>query len=643
VMGHKKVILVSAGGLLLLIVLSALLVAGTVYGQPSSWPSDADYLTVITDPQDLPANPARDLLRVDYFQDGTYGYLRICVVDGSEYPARLSNNRYFVYVDTDQDGVNDYVLVNVLGVQFSRLKRWGDPTAGQWNDYMTYTGYLRDSSPQGGSGPDSDCVEMALLLADIGLPADDNFIGGAGASPGNVPTSNVNDPCVDPLIEDCTGIGEVGIATLSVTPSEIPLGDSATATAIVYDSRVATVDFEWTGPGTTRIIRGVPVSDHAASDAWRPDAAGEWTITASYYDAVENLLDTDSVPLVVVAPAPAVEIDKKANGSDGPITVTAGTTVTYSWTVTNTGNITLRGVAVDDDVHDGLDATCPDLEPGQTCSGSADVTLSTVETVIDTSTVSTTQGVTDNDSVTVIIEQPPTPTPTQTPTSTPTQTPTSTPTQTPTPTPKPPTPVPPTPTPTQTPTSTPTQTPTSTPTQTPRPTPSPTPTPATADPVITKRINPKRASPGDVVRFTIEVTNRGALPATHVVVRDDVPDYLRVISVTATQGIPSVSGNVVTVKVGTVAPGQEVRITIDAVVGSEAQPGREIENCADLAFVEGEPRNSCRPQPLPGVEILPVTGEHPPASNSTLLTVVIGVGLAAAALLSVLGCRRREA
>ncbi|MEG4409167.1 cadherin-like domain-containing protein, partial [Microcoleus sp. MON2_D5] len=81
----------------------------------------------------------------------------------------------------------------------------------------------------------------------------------------------------------------------------------------------------------------------------------------------------------------------------------------------------------------------------------------------------------------IIVNNPPTPTPTETPTPTPTETPTPTPTETPTPTPtETPTPTPtetPTPTPTETPTPTPTETPTPTPTETPTPTPTETPTP----------------------------------------------------------------------------------------------------------------------------------------------------------------------
>ena len=111
-------------------------------------------------------------------------------------------------------------------------------------------------------------------------------------------------------------------------------------------------------------------------------------------------------------PEPTVSIDKRVNGVDGPITVTEGDTVTYSWTVTNTGDVPLTGVWVDDDTHDVLDGTgnCPaTLEPGESCSGSADVTLNDVGTVTNYMVVWTNQEVGNNDTATVYVEEKPEP------------------------------------------------------------------------------------------------------------------------------------------------------------------------------------------------------------------------------------------
>ena len=70
-------------------------------------------------------------------------------------------------------------------------------------------------------------------------------------------------------------------------------------------------------------------------------------------------------------PAPAVEIEKSTNGVDaddppGPF-VQVGSTVTWSYLVTNTGNVPLSGIGVTDN-QPGVTVTCPpgNLAPGAT-------------------------------------------------------------------------------------------------------------------------------------------------------------------------------------------------------------------------------------------------------------------------------------
>ena len=119
----------------------------------------------------------------------------------------------------------------------------------------------------------------------------------------------------------------------------------------------------------------------------------------------------DSV--VIEPPAePSVSLDKRVNGVDVPITVTEGDTVTYSWTVTNTGNVPLTGVWVNDDLHDVLDGVgnCPaSLDPGASCNGSADVTLNSVGTITNVMVVWTNQEVGDEDTATVHVQEAPAP------------------------------------------------------------------------------------------------------------------------------------------------------------------------------------------------------------------------------------------
>jgi uncharacterized repeat protein (TIGR01451 family) len=97
-----------------------------------------------------------------------------------------------------------------------------------------------------------------------------------------------------------------------------------------------------------------------------------------------------SVSVPAVAPAPGVALQKSA--AQGTFTA-AGQPATFTFLVTNTGNVTLSGVAVNDPLLDAP-ATCPvtDLAPGEstTCTGVRTITAGDVATggVVNTATVS---------------------------------------------------------------------------------------------------------------------------------------------------------------------------------------------------------------------------------------------------------------
>lgn len=175
--------------------------------------------------------------------------------------------------------------------------------------------------------------------------------------------------------------------------------------------------------------------------------------------------------------------------------------------------------------------------------------------------------------------EPPTLTPTQTATATNTPTATSTPTSTPI-------------VPTVTPTVFVTLTPTLIPTvdATTRPTSSPTVpprndpggNPEVADPYVTKRANLDTVQVGDFVEFTLTVGNNGPGPATDVVVRDPVPAFLTIYNATTTRGLISVSGNTVTIEIGTVAPGEIITIVIRTRVNQHVTPPDNL-NTATLS------------------------------------------------------------
>jgi uncharacterized repeat protein (TIGR01451 family) len=119
----------------------------------------------------------------------------------------------------------------------------------------------------------------------------------------------------------------------------------------------------------------------------------------------------------------------------------------------------------------------------------------------------------------------------------------------------------------------------------------------TVDPQITKQGDPAQAQIGDIVTFTLWVSNTGNVNATGVTVRDDIANYLDILSVAYTKGTlvsPPPAGLVV-VDIGTLAPGELVSITIRTQVNDNAAPPPvNIINEANLEFAQGVPRDSER-------------------------------------------------
>lgn len=92
--------------------------------------------------------------------------------------------------------------------------------------------------------------------------------------------------------------------------------------------------------------------------------------------------------------------------------------------------------------------------------------------------------------------------------------------------------------------------------------------PEFADPAVTKSADMERASLGDLVTFTIDVTNRGTVAAENVIVIDPLPSNLDVVSAIATEGriAEVILPRTVRVEIGTLQLDEEVQITIIARV-----------------------------------------------------------------------------
>lgn len=91
------------------------------------------------------------------------------------------------------------------------------------------------------------------------------------------------------------------------------------------------------------------------------------TVTASYLSTTVSDSDASSY----FGAAPSMTLDKRTNGSDNP-RISVGDTVTWTYLVTNTGNVAIDGLVVVDD--QGVTVTCPKstLAVGEatTCTGS---------------------------------------------------------------------------------------------------------------------------------------------------------------------------------------------------------------------------------------------------------------------------------
>jgi uncharacterized repeat protein (TIGR01451 family) len=169
-----------------------------------------------------------------------------------------------------------------------------------------------------------------------------------------------------------------------------------------------------------------------------------------------------------------------------------------------------------------------------------------------------------------------------------------------------------------------------TPTQTlPPGTPQPGTTPPPATPVltsgpgITKTVDRPFAAPGDTVTWTVTITNPNATALTDVVVDDTLPEALEIVSATATTGTVTVNGQVVTLRVPSLAPGEAVTLTIVTRVRANAA-GFAIQNEAVLRNL-----NSRANAQIALVRGLPATGETPWWRAAALLGIG---GLTASAL-----------
>ncbi len=207
-------------------------------------------------------------------------------------------------------------------------------------------------------------ADPALTLDKVEDPAGQSF-----AMVGDVLTYrfDVTNTGGAPFVDDIEIVdSKIGTITCYVPPSGMAFnpGDSISCTAS-YTVTLADMD------------AGEVLNEAYAQSTFAPDNP---TLTTEVTSEPDDVTITGTQ-------APAIELTK-----DGPTTFTAaGETLTYTFTVENTGTVTLSGISVSDPLIPGLTCAIPDLAPDATgsCTGTYTVLQSDVDasSILNTATV----------------------------------------------------------------------------------------------------------------------------------------------------------------------------------------------------------------------------------------------------------------
>lgn len=160
---------------------------------------------------------------------------------------------------------------------------------------------------------------------------------------------------------------------------EVVNNGNVTLTDVVIDDPrfdAAEITVDWPGesgqlaPGETATARAVWSVVQSEQDAGRVVNTASVTGTPPTGSPVTDE-DTEVVPIVLL---PSLALEKAGSLGEGPHFV--GDTIDYTFTVTNTGNVTITGISVDDPLVGGAVAMSPaSLAPGDSATGNASYTL----------------------------------------------------------------------------------------------------------------------------------------------------------------------------------------------------------------------------------------------------------------------------
>jgi uncharacterized repeat protein (TIGR01451 family) len=238
-----------------------------------------------------------------------------------------------------------------------------------------------------------------VTQADVDAGVVTNSATSTGTPPSGVP------PVSPPSIVTVPGQQTPAITVVkSATPAAVGVaGDTVSYSFVVTNTGNVTLanvrvnESAFSGTGTAPVVT-CPAGAASLAPGARVTCTATYMVTQADVDAgsVSNTATATGTPpsgpppvsppsttTITATPAPALTVAKTAN----PTTVTAtGQTVTYSFLVTNTGNVTLHAVGITETAFSGTGtppaATCPSatLAPGafETCTATYTVTQADV-------------------------------------------------------------------------------------------------------------------------------------------------------------------------------------------------------------------------------------------------------------------------
>jgi uncharacterized repeat protein (TIGR01451 family) len=359
-------------------------------------------------------------------------------------PASLTNEVCVDGIDLDGDAVSDCgdTTTTVRHAPVIVVEKTGDPVAAAVGDTVDYTITVQHAGASDGSPVDITSVNDSLGIALSGPTGDD---GDSWLEDGEVWTYVgsrvvlVSDPhlltntvCAEGLDLDGDAVEDCDSTTTTISHPDIDLvKDADVATASIGDTITYTYTVENTGDvdlysvvlddNILGIIAG-PASGDDGDSVLETDETWIYTKTHLF---VEGDLPGPLVNVATVAGTPLVgsmvtdtdsasvqltshpSIDLVKTASTGATEV--GDTITYTYDITNTGDVTLTSITLNDDVLGPITPAKTTLAPGEPTTGTAThvVTQQDLDAgeIVNVATVTGTPptgpDVTDNDTETV--------------------------------------------------------------------------------------------------------------------------------------------------------------------------------------------------------------------------------------------------